>query len=106
MDAIARDFVRQRAGDRCEYCRLQQQFSRLIHHVELHKGPNLTGIDPQTQTIAPLFHPRRDHWAEHFVFDGLRIEGISATGRATVQVLAMNDTRRIEMREEIRKHSP
>jgi hypothetical protein len=70
----------------------------------LHKGPNLTGIDPETGQVAPLFHPRRDLWSDHFVFKGPRIEAISATGRATVQVLAMNDARRIEVRQELLKY--
>ena len=26
----------------------------------LHKGTNLTGIDPQTDAVTRLFHPRRD----------------------------------------------
>jgi len=128
MDATTRDLVRFRAGERCEYCRLHQQHSGLVHHIEhivakqhggsddpsnvalsrhrcnLHKGPNLTGVDPGTGQVAPLFHPRRDRWAEHFIFEGVRIEGISATGRATVRVLAMNDARRLEMRQEVLKH--
>jgi hypothetical protein len=40
----------------------------------------------------------------HFVFAGTRIEGISATGRATIQVLAMNDARRLEVRREVLKY--
>jgi hypothetical protein len=128
MDATTRDLVRRRAGERCEYCRLHQEHSQLLHHVEhivakqhggssgldnlalachrcnLHKGPNLTGIDPLTQQIVFLFHPRLNHWPEHFVFDGVLIAGITAIGRATVQVLAMNDARRLEVRNEIRKH--
>jgi hypothetical protein len=128
MDAAARDLVRRRAAERCEYCRLHQENSELNHHVEhivakqhggpddpnnlalachrcnLHKGPNLTGIDPQTGQVVPLFHPRRDRWSEHFVFAGARLEGISATGRATVQVLAMNDVRCLEVRREVLKY--
>jgi hypothetical protein len=128
MDATTRDLVQRRAGERCEYCRLHQEHSDLKHHVEhimakqhggsdgvdnlalachrcnLHKGPNLTGIDPQTGEVAFLFHPRRDRWSDHFAFAGLRINGISAVGRATVQVLNMNDARRLDVRAEIRKH--
>ena len=128
MDATTRDLVRERAGERCEYCRLHQRNNELLHHVEhivakqhggsddpdnlalschrcnLHKGPNLTGIDPLTGKITPLFHPRRDLWSEHFVFEGVRIEGISATGRTTVQVLTLNDARRLELRQELLKH--
>lgn len=128
MDAATRDLVRRRAAERCEYCRLRQDDSELVHHVEhivakqhggsddpnnlalachrcnLHKGPNLTGVDPQTALVAPLFHPRQDHWSEHFVFRGARIEGVSSTGRATIQVLAMNDARRLEVRQEVLKY--
>lgn len=122
MDTETRRLVRERAGARCEYCRLPQQYSDLLHHVEhivakhhggsddpgnlalachrcnFHKGPNLTGIDPATGEMAPLFHPRRDRWADHFSFRGARIEGLSASGLTTVQVLAMNDARRLELR--------
>jgi hypothetical protein len=51
-----------------------------------------------------LFHPRRDRWSEHFAFEGVYIFGISGIGRATVQVLAMNDARRREVRTEVLKH--
>jgi hypothetical protein len=73
------------------------------HRCNLHKGPNLTGIDPLTGELAPLFHPRLHRWPEHFVFQSVRIEGISSTGRATIQVLAMNDARRLELRRELQK---
>jgi HNH endonuclease len=110
MDATTRDLVRQRAGKRCEYCRLHEQHSGLKHHIEhitakqhggsddadnlalachrcnLLQGPNLTGIDPQTGQVASLFNPRCDRWSDHFAMEGARINGISAIGRATVQV--------------------
>ena len=125
MDAATRDFVRRRAGHHCEYCLLHQQHTDLTHHVEhivakqhggdddlenlalachrcnLRKGPNLTGVDPLTRQLAPLFHPRRDQWDQHFLFRGVRIEGITPIGRATVHVLAMNDLRRLELRSEL-----
>ncbi|MBZ5617846.1 MAG: HNH endonuclease [Acidobacteriia bacterium] len=34
IDAAARNRIRQRAGDRCEYCRLSQKYSRRTHHIE------------------------------------------------------------------------
>ena len=129
MDAAARDLVHRRADKPCEYCGLRQEYSELRHHIEhivakqhggsedvenlalachrcnLHKGPNLTGIDPETGQISPLFHPRRDRWSEHFAVEGVRITGLRAVGRATVQVLALNDARRLELRAEILKRS-
>jgi hypothetical protein len=125
MEAAMRELVRRRAADRCEYCGLSQDHSELTHHVEhivakqhggsgdadnlalachrcnLRKGPNLTGIDPSTGEVVPLFHPRRNPWAEHFVLQGVRIEGLTSTGRATIQVLAMNDARRLDLRAEL-----
>ena len=125
MDARARQLVRGRAADRCEYCRLHQSNSELPHHIEhiiarkhsgsdeidnlalachrcnLHKGPNLTGIDPVTRTLIAVFHPRRDQWADHFRFRQAYIEGITPCGRATVEVLALNDPRRVELRREL-----
>jgi hypothetical protein len=121
-----RALVRERANNRCEYCLLRQEYCDFTHHVEhilskqhggrdiaenlalachrgnLRKGPNLTGIDPATGEIVPLFHPRRDRWSDHFVFQEMRIEGLTPIGRATVEVLAMNDPRRLELRSELR----
>lgn len=31
-----------------------------------YKGPNLAGIDPGSQQIVRLFHPRRQHWRRYF----------------------------------------
>jgi len=59
-------------------------------HCNSHKGPNLTGIDPLTMQITSLFNPRRQRWDDHFALTGARIEGKTATGRATVAVLAVN----------------
>ena len=129
MDAGTRQFVRDRAGGRCEYCGLHQTSSELSHHIEhivarqhgglddadnlalachrcnLHKGPNLTGIDPLTRGVEILFHPRRDQWADHFVYRGAYLEGLTPSGRATVEVLALNDARRLELRQELLKFS-
>lgn len=41
--------------------------------------------------------------SDHFTFEGVRINGVSAVGRATVQVLNMNDARRLELRAEVLK---
>lgn len=125
MDATTRALVRERAKDRCEYCLLPQKNCDLMHHIEhivpkqhggldfdenlalachrcnLKKGPNLTGIDPVTSELVPLFHPRHHAWEEHFLLDGLRIKGRTAIGRATVRVLEMNDARRLELRSEL-----
>jgi hypothetical protein len=120
-----RAFVRARAASRCEYCLLDQDDSSITHHIEhvvarkhggtdddqnlalachrcnLCKGPNLTGVDPATGQVVPLFHPRRDRWTDHFMLAGGTIEGVTAVGRATTKVLGMNDPRRVELRNQI-----
>ena len=121
MTEALRQFVRERAGHRCEYCHLHQDDSPLaalhIEHVRprkpggtdddgnlalacidcnLRKGPNLTGIDPQTGAVTVLFHPRQDSWEAHFEWTGLRLIGRTAIGRATVQVLELNSDDRMD----------
>lgn len=129
MDDALRELVRQRAGDRCEYCLLGQRDAELRHHIEhivarkhdglheadnlalachrcnLHKGSNLSGVDRMSGEVVRLFHPRTDRWDEHFKFTGAHIEGLTAIGRATVQVLGMNTARRLELRAEIQSRS-
>ena len=123
MELETRLLVRTRAGNRCEYCLLPQDGCSLTHHIEhivprqhegsddvgnlalachrcnLRKGPNLTGIDPITGELVRLSDPRRDRWSDHFHFQEPVIQGVTAVGRTTVRLLAMNDTRRIERRE-------
>lgn len=62
------------------------------------KGPNVAGVDPETGQVAPLSHPRRDVWDEHFRWDGPRLAGLTPQGRATVAVLAINLAERVEHR--------
>ena len=71
------------------------------HRCNRHKGPNLTGIDPDTQEIAPLFHPRRAIWTAHITLRGIELVGLTPTGRATVGLLQMNAARRLERRAEL-----
>lgn len=115
--------MRQRAGNRCEYCQLHQDDSPLaalhIEHVRprkhggsdheanlclacvdcnLHKGSNLTGIDPRTGAVTELFHPRLFQWEDHFAWEGIHIMGKTAIGRTTVQVLNMNSDEQLDFR--------
>jgi hypothetical protein len=60
-------------------------------HCNRHKGPNIAGHDTATGDIVRLYHPRRDIWSEHFQLDGTVVVGLTAIGRVTVRVLAMNE---------------
>jgi hypothetical protein len=70
-------------------------------HCNTHKGPNIAGVDSSTGKLSRLFHPRKDRWAEHFAWNGPRVEGLTALGRATVQTLALNDAALIGVRESL-----
>ena len=125
MDAATRDFVRQRAADRCEYCHMPQQATPFIpFHVEhiiakqhvneghddplglayacdrcnAFKGPNLASVAPQTGERVNVFNPRTDDWSDHFAFSHGTIIGLTPIGRATARLLNMNDSRRVELR--------
>jgi hypothetical protein len=65
----------------------------------LHKGTNLSGLDPKTKKLTRLFHPRLDDWNEHFANRDGEIAGLSALGRTTVNLLRMNEDGRLQLRE-------
>lgn len=123
MNDSLRELVRQRAAGRCEYCQIHQDddpyfrfhvehvlpfkhggtddaknLALACRHCNLHKGPNLTGIDPDDGALTPLFNPRSDEWQKHFVFQGAIIVGLTNIGRTTIHVLAMNDSDRVDLR--------
>ena len=67
----------------------------------LHKGPNLTGIDPDSGQIVPLFCPRHDAWDAHFERRGAFVVGLTPTGRVTAEVLNMNDSENVGLRAKL-----
>jgi len=126
MDESVRQFVRERAGQRCEYCHLPQHVGASIHfHIDhirpqqhgggdepenlatacpncnWGKSCNLSAVDPVTDAVVPLFNPRTDSWHEHFALVDLQIVGLTPTGRATVRLLRMNTPDRVEVRHEL-----
>ena len=121
-----RTHVRERAHNACEYCHLHQDDSPWAAlHVEhiipkvhggtddvdnlalacidcnLHKGPNLSGIDPLTGQLTQIFHPRRVDWDEHFELQGIYLVGKTATGRTTIRVLGMNSDDQVALRSSL-----
>lgn len=126
MDAATRRSVRQRSQDLCEYCRLPQAAQPFatfhVAHIRprahggsddlgnlcmscgrcnAFKGPNLAGIDPDTGEVTRLFDPRQQAWDEHFELREALILGTTAVGRTTVEVLKMNEGRRVLLRAEL-----
>src|SRR5688500_456134 len=122
MAAFRRREVIKRAKDRCEYCQLPQACSVLPHEIDhirarKHHGPttmqntcwacaacnaakgsNAAGFDPETGDLVPLFNPRNDTWSEHFAWKGAVLQGLTAIGRATIDVLRINDRQRVSHR--------
>ncbi len=126
MEEAVRQYVQQRAGNCCEYCRLPQETGALFRfHVEhirprqhggsddpenlalacpncnWTKGPNLSAVDPVDKTVVALFNPRTDAWSDHFELSALQIVGLTPIGRATVRLLRFNSPDRLEVREHL-----
>ena len=119
-----RRLVDGRAGGRCEYCRCPAAFSSSNYAVEHIHPRDLGGTDdPEnlawscqgcndykaavteatdsaTGEAAPLYHPRRQAWGEHFVWssDWLTVLGRTPVGRATIERLRLNRPSVINLR--------
>lgn len=123
IDALLEQRVRERAGQRCEYCRLRQEHEpdRRFHieHIiarrhrgaddfsnlalactlcNLQKGACIGSLDPDSNQFTRLFNPRQDAWEQHFRRDRGVILGITDIGRTTVWLLDMNCDDRVKMR--------
>jgi len=119
VSALSRRVVRERAQLRCEYCHADErwQFIRFtIDHIRPQsaggsddvdnlalacrncnerRGNRSEGRDAETGMVAPIFNPRQEIWADHFAWDvtRIRIVGRTSTGRATIDLLDLNDDR-------------
>lgn len=108
--------IREEAKNRCGYCLAPQRYvlDRLeVEHIipiaeggtneesnlwlscglcNGHKGIRISGIDPVTGEVVPLFNPRTQIWSEHFKWseDKIRVVGLIPIGRATVLVLQLD----------------
>ncbi len=122
VPAQLRTRARQRAGDRCEYCLIHANdvmFSHQPDHIiavkhggktteanlawacflcNRFKGSDIASIDPETDDLAPLFHPRHDLWREHFRLEEGQIIPLTAVGRVTARLLRFNSLKNVELR--------
>ena len=123
-DAV-RQRVRQRAGNRCEYCLSHQEYvlgQLQVDHVQpvarggadtednlclacelcnQYKWTRTHGLDPASGEQVALFNPRQDTWAEHFAWsaDGTEIVGLTPCGRATIRMLRLNNALAVTVRQ-------
>jgi hypothetical protein len=58
-----------------------------------YKGRRIYAPDPLMGRRVRIFHPRRQQWRRHFAWsaDGVRLIGLTASGRATIEALQMNN---------------
>jgi hypothetical protein len=123
ISAHLREAVADRAGRRCEYCLISESHSFARHQVDhvialkhggettldnlalcctlcnRRKGSDLSSLDPDTGQLAPLFHPRRDSWRDHFELRGGEIVGLSVSARVTIRLLHLTRPDRVKERE-------
>ena len=76
-----------------------------------HKFTSMEALDPGSGIVAPLFHPRRNAWHEHFSWDENYsiIVGRTPMGRATVNRVQLNRPSVVNLRRVLRrdgKHPP
>jgi hypothetical protein len=122
ISASVRRAVRERAGGRCEYCRIPELASPHAFHVEhirslkhggssnldnlawscifcnIHKGSDIAAYDDDTHSLTPLFDPRTQQWDDHFMLDGAKIVGQTPAGRVTITLLQLNHPNQAETR--------
>ena len=130
-----RSQIARRAGNRCEYCLSPVSFAIHTFHIEhivplalggqttlsnlayscggcnSFKHTRVTGRDPISNEMVPLYNPRQDRWHDHFAWgnDFLQIVGLTATGRATISTLYLNRSGLVNLRRAlfaISEHPP
>jgi hypothetical protein len=59
--------------------------------------------------MAALFNPRLNVWRRHFRWNDILVEGITASGRATIEALRMNRSQILAIRQQekqLGRHPP
>lgn len=114
--------VANRASYRCEYCLLPEfvgLFTFQIEHIislqhggksvltnlalacpqcNINKGTNLGTFLKDEEILVRFYHPRKDVWSDHFVFNKASIHAISKIGESTLKILRFNSSERIAER--------
>jgi HNH endonuclease len=122
-----RKLVAERASYRCEYCRVSAYLSAFDYHVDhiigiqhgginslnnlaygcslcnWKKGPNIATILYLDGPLIPLFNPRLQNWFEHFSTKNGEIFPLTSVGEATIKLLELNTSDKIEQRSEMAK---
>jgi HNH endonuclease len=117
--------VRTQAKEQCGYCRSLQKYVLGILEIEhiipkaaggsdnednlwlacrlcnSYKGTQTDAKDPVTNRNVKLFNPREQKWSRHFAWrdNGTHIAGLTASGRATVLALQLNNSYAVTVRQ-------
>ncbi len=115
----------ERAGFRCEYCRIPDIGAGISFHSDhilaskhggltvlenlayccpecnLFKGTDFATFLSGIEDAVRFFNPRKDEWSEHFVnVDGL-IQPRTEIGRATIVIFQINNLSRVLTRQQL-----
>ena len=114
-----RKLVQERAGFRCEYCKVHEDDSFLpfevdhiislkhgggnelenlayaCPHCNQNKGTDIATFIRNYDDIIPIFNPRKQLWPQHFFVVAGEIVSKTRTGEATVKLLKLNEPERI-----------
>lgn len=117
--------IAQRANHRCEYCKAPEvvfNFPFEVEHIvplsrqgsdddanlalacrscNLRKGNRISGLSSRSNVEARFFHPREDHWDEHFQInvESGKVVGVTPIGEVTVEYLEMNSSAQVAARQ-------
>jgi HNH endonuclease len=115
--------VYERAKGYCEYCLISDVATFAPHEIDhiisekhdgrtevenlalscmlcnKYKGSDIASIDPETEEIVPLYHPRLNQWNDHFHLNGAEFVPLTAIGRVTIRLLQLNRKDRIKERQ-------
>ncbi len=115
--------VYERAKGCCEYCLIPDVTTFAPHEIDhiiaekhgglsesenlalsctlcnKHKGSDLVSVDPETEKIVPLYHPRQDLWREHFCLSEAEFMPLTPIGRVTIRLLQLNRRDRVDERQ-------
>ena len=109
----------ERANGYCEYCQIPEIATFTVHETERiiaekhggltieenlalacticnkYKGSNLASIDPETDNIVGLYHPRKNRWSEHFQLQAAEFTHLTTKGLVTIRLLQLNRRERV-----------
>ena len=123
ISATLRKLIADRAKGQCEYCLVLESEVLLAYqpdhiiarqhggestaknlafacvHCNRNKGPNIASINPNSGQLTPLFNPRTQIWADHFLLEGAYIQPLTPIGRVTIQLFKLNHPERLRIRQ-------